>query len=105
MNIIQIEYNLTFILDELRKRNQEDIKTKCLQFIHRNSMYYIGNRNYLQQYKENKITIFGLLDQLVSDFCNTLTQQNVPAVTPGMMTQRSMVCELVTELSLITYGN
>lgn len=112
MNIQQIEFNLKFLVDEIRKKNQEEIKTICLKTIHRYSMYFIGNRNHLQQFQENKITIFGLLDQLVTDISNILTNQygppgSVVAHLPGNGFQRldlSTVQDLCSELCSIAYG-
>ena len=110
MNIQQIEYNFRFLLDEIQKKNQEEIKTGCLKIVHRYSMYFNGNRNYLQLFQENKITIFGILDQLVSDLCHTLTNQYGPpgpGPVPGIAGQRIdviVVQELCSELSRIAYG-
>lgn len=109
MNTQQIEFNLKFLVDEIRKKNQEEIKTICLKTIHRYSMYFIGNRNHLQQFQENKITIFGLLDQLVTDITNILTNQYAPgaAAVPGNGLQRldlSTVQDLCSELCSIAYG-
>jgi hypothetical protein len=85
MNIIQLQYNLEFLLDVIRKQNQEEIKLRCLKVIHLYSIYLIGNRNYLKQYQENKITIFGILDQLISDVCHTLNNQYGPGCVPAQV--------------------
>ena len=55
MNVGQLQYNLEFLLDQIRKKNQDEVKTGCLKMIHRYSIYFLGNRNYLQQYQEERI--------------------------------------------------
>jgi len=106
MNVQQFQNNLDYLLNEIQNKPQHEIKIQCLRFIHQYSIYFIGNKNYLQDYQENKITLFGVLDQLIKDFCNTLTiQYAAPAVpVPGMRIELSTVKELCSDLSKIVYG-
>lgn len=113
MNILQLQNNLDYLLNEIQNKSQHEIKIESLRFIHQYSIYFIGNKNYLQDYRENKITLFGVLDQLIKDFCNTITIQYghaapvaapAPAPAPGTRIELSTVKELCSDLSKIVYG-
>jgi hypothetical protein len=113
MNITQLQYNLEYLLNLIRKKNQEEIEIGGLKIIHRYSIYFIGNRNYIQHYQENKITLFGILDQLISDLCHALNNQYaaVPGPAPGPapgMSQRidlDVIQGLCEEMSNLAYGH
>lgn len=106
MNVQQFQNNLDYLLNEIQNKPQHEIKIQCLRFIHQYSIYFIGNKNYLQDYQENKITLFGVLDQLIKDFCNTLTIQYAAPAAPaaGTRIELSTVKELCSDLSKIVYG-
>jgi hypothetical protein len=104
MNVIQLQHNLNHLLCEVKKKNQEEIKRECLKLIHRYCIYFIGNKNYLQDYNDNKITLLGILDQLIIDICQTFVPGPVAMVPGGLGINVSMIQELCSELSMIAYG-
>lgn len=106
MNVAQIQYHLRHIVKQIANKNRGEIESECLRVIHKYSMYFIGNKDYLQDYQDNKITFFGLLSQLVEDICITLANQYGPggAAVGLQRIETSTIQQLSSELCDIVYG-
>jgi len=84
MNIIQVEHNINYLLERIwNKQQTENFQQKCFKIIHKYAMYFTGDKNHLQDYKENKITLMGLFHILTTDIIHTFKQDrgHVPSCT------------------------
>jgi hypothetical protein len=73
MNYQQLEFTIEYLFHMMRQKLEgEHDPNKFLQFIYQYSIYFIGNRNYLVDYEEKRITMSGLLFQLKQDLIQHL---------------------------------
>jgi hypothetical protein len=77
MNFNQIGFHLDYLIDKIKLNQQED---KCMEIIHQFSPYFIGNKNYLEELNQKRITKLGILHQLKNDI---LELSKPPAPMPA----------------------
>ncbi len=79
MNLNQLENTLNYLVKNTRYRIQGN-KIKTISFIQKYSIHFIGNRNYLQEFDDDQITLYGILVNLKNDILQTL--RTVPLGAP-----------------------
>ncbi len=125
--MIQIQYHLEDLINNinLKYQNNKIEEKDCIRLIHKYCMYFLGNKNHLKDYRDNKITIIGLMYQLIDDICNnqSYAPASVPVPSPVPVPQApappahsylslngvqriniSILGDLISDLSNILYG-
>jgi hypothetical protein len=64
MNWAQISHHLDYLMEQIQNNHQED---EIMSIIHLHAGYLIGNRNYLEEIQQRRITKYGLLCKLKDD--------------------------------------
>ena len=82
MNLNQVEITLNHVVKNCRYRIQQN-KIKTLSLIQKYSLHFIGNRNYLQEFEDDQITLYGILVNLKNDILQTLRGAPAPGALPA----------------------
>lgn len=77
MNWIQVSHHIDYLLEKIQNNQCED---ELMKMIHSYAGYLLGNRNYIEEVKQKRMTKFGLLCKIKEDI---LEQSRVPTPAPA----------------------
>lgn len=92
MNWVQVSWHLDYLLDKIRNNQSED---EMMTLIHCFSGYLLGNRNYLDEISQKKMTRYGLLCKLKDDICEQTHAPANPLSSQVIKDFTAEICKIV----------
>lgn len=78
MNWNQVSHHLDYLLEKVKKNEMDE---QIMPIIHSYAGYLLGDRNYIEEVHQKRMTRFGLLCKIKEDIFQQITG---PAVAPGL---------------------
>jgi hypothetical protein len=104
MNYRQISFHLDYLLEKIKNNFLEE---EFMPIVHSFSGYFQGNRNYMDDLVQHRISKYGLLCRLKEDLCDQYIpgpNNGAVALPPGANAiQPQVIKDFVVELCKIVY--
>jgi len=78
MNWVQVSHHMDYLLEKIQNNQCED---ELMKMIHCYAGYLLGDRNYIEEVKQKRMTKFGLLCKIKDDI---LEQSRGPGLVPAL---------------------